>query len=226
MKGAGKQNMQRCDNRAQLEAAVGAFEGRRDYPLLIERYVDIEREYAVLGYSDPDTVMAPALITMELSDLGVMARGTVNPIEKYEGLSDKLRRLMMQIGFTGLFDVDLYESGGTLYFNELNLRFGASGYAVLKSGVNLVGFYIHKRSNLDWDGNTGIEGMRLFNNEKVLLQMLWKGRLSSREYADLIAHADFSFIRDETDPKPYAAFMKQKRIAEAKLWLKKLLHLQ
>lgn len=224
-KGANKQSMKRCESRAELEAAVSAFEGLKDYPLLIEKYVDIEREYAVLGYSDPDTVVVPALITMELSDLGVMSRGIVNPIEVCEGLSDKLSRLMKHIGFTGLFDVDLYESEGMLYFNELNLRFGASGYAVLKSGVNLPGFFIHRIANLDWAGNTSIEGTRVFNNEKVLLQMLQKEKLSNREYVDLINRADFSFIQDAADPKPYTAFIKEKRIVEIKLLVKKILHL-
>ena len=50
---------------------------------------------------------------------------------------DQLKVFVKSLHFCGLFDIDFYERDGVFYFNELNLRFGASGYAVTHSGINL-----------------------------------------------------------------------------------------
>ena len=42
---------------------------------------------------------------------------------------------------TGIFDIELFESHGDFYLNEVNLRYGAAGYAVTAMGINLPGIY-------------------------------------------------------------------------------------
>lgn len=44
---------------------------------------------------------------------------------------------MDDVDFEGLFDIDLYESNGILYFNELNLRLGAFGNAARCGSINM-----------------------------------------------------------------------------------------
>lgn len=207
-----KRCMKRCDNEADLRRIISEVAKGKNCPLLIEEYIKIEKEYATLGFSDGKTVVMPAMIQL-LKDgsgphKGVTLQGKITPIEQFKEFYMKLSDYITKIGFVGLFDIDSYESNGNLYFNELNLRFGASGFAITDAGVNLPKMLVDCLQNKEIDINQMITREGLFVNEKVAYEDMNDGYISYKEYKRYLSCSDYSFIKNSDDPNPYVQFTK------------------
>lgn len=138
----GKGGMHRCNNEKELTHALNEYITVRTQTgkVLAEQYKEIDTEYALLGFSDGKEVVIPGilkLLVVSRKNKGIALQGKVMPVEGFEEVIEKYKLLVLRIGFVGVFDIDFYESGGKLYFCEMNLRFGGSGYAITKMGVNL-----------------------------------------------------------------------------------------
>lgn len=225
-KGANKQSMRRCDTREALDAVLSKIEGREDYPILIEQYIDVEREYDIPGLALGDRIVIPGIIRKGEIFMGVTATGTMLPAEDFPLIREKTERFMSQIGFTGLIDIEVLESGGVCYFNELNLRFGASGYGMTGSGVNLPGLFIRHLCGEAVPAQIPLRAGKTFASEKVLLQEYTAGRIGRREYRDLIRGADFTFIDSAEDPAPAVAFRRSEAMTLLKARIRQMLHIR
>lgn len=219
--------MKKCDNEKQLRELLDFVAQKYDCPILIEQYIDIENEYAVLGCSYDNNIIMPGMIRMlksgSGSHKGVTLMGEItnfNKDGKYGKLYEELEKFIKTLSFNGLFDIDLYESQGKFYFNELNLRFGASGYAITNSGVNLPRLFVDKLLNRKNKETIELESKK-FINEKVNLEDYEAGYISWKEYKKLNSEADFGFIKSKEDFKPYLRFKRKETFIHIKKIIKK-----
>jgi len=224
-----KQSMRKCASGKELEETLGAIKGDEGAPVLIEQFIEIEKEYDIPGLALGETVILPGIIEKGEIFLGVTATGTMRPMEKYGGLGERLKQFIRQFHFWGLIDIELLESKGTIYFNELNLRFGASGFAMTGIGVNLPELLI--KAFVDGEYGESLEAKNIdvkveeytFASEKVMMQKFAFRQLSHAEYKKILGNADFAFVRQETDPRPYREFRKMERWLAFKMCIKRLL---
>ena len=223
-----KRCMRKCSNKEELKTVMDEVASQRDCPMLIEEFFDIDKEYATLGFSDGKTVVLPAMLRM-LQDgrgphKGVTLQGEVIPSCEFEEYFRQLRELILDTGFIGLFDVDSFESGGKLYFNELNLRFGASGYSITYMGVNLPHLLINHLLGLENDySKCQIRQKAIFVNEKVVNDDYEEGYIDKRRFADYLNSACFRFIQSESDPMPWQMFHIQRRLRYFKNAIKRII---
>lgn len=204
--------MKKCATKEELEAHIKVvtedmLKKNRQSDLLIEEFYEIEREFAVLGFSDGERVIVPDVLEANFMHLGVTAQGTIMPIETFPGLRSQLEQCVAQYHFCGLFDIDLFESKGKIYFCEMNFRFGASGYAVTHVGVNLPALLIDTLLGKEVDFSKLPEvPKKTFANEKVCCQeyidkvMDWKATCRS------MREVDFTFVENAEDPGPGKVF--------------------
>lgn len=216
-----KNLMTKCDNERELALQLKRISEVSKDDVLIEELIDIDQEIAVLGVSVEGKSIIPDIISIKEHFLGVAAIGTVCSITLYPGLEEKLTAFMEKINLTGLFDIDLFVSNGTIYFNELNLRLGASGYAVTKAIINLPGILISSLLGT----NPNVEYARSFPqyhfiNEKTALSKVFAGQWSFDRYSAELAKADVTFIMDDTDSKPYSQLKKSILKRRVKFFLK------
>lgn len=212
-KDSDKTKIRRCDTKQELEAALTGYSRRKDVEMLVEDFVDIRQEYALLGLSTREGAMAPGFFALEQGGhedrRGVTMVGRILPCEGQKELIHRITKFVHGLGYEGLFDVDLMEDHrGNWYFVELNLRYGASGYAVTQSGVNLPGMYADhmlQGKPIDWNCRVEAPGKR-FVSEKILLDEYARGFLTMRQVRKLADGADIHFIRDAEDPAPYRHF--------------------
>lgn len=205
-----KEFMRVCYCNEDLKNVVEDVACKVDCPILVEQYVNIEKEYATLGFSDGKHVVLPAMIRL-LQDgrgphKGVTLQGCVLPTMGFEEYLKKIELFILNLGFVGLFDVDSFESNGVIYFNELNLRFGASGFAITNLGVNLpeqfASYLIGRNDNYRKEvGKNGI-----FLNEKVAYDDVVNGFITFKNFKALRKSSDFFFIKDRLDMYPYLRF--------------------
>lgn len=200
----GKKFLRKCENEIELKELLEY--ARQDVRILVEDYKQIDNEFAVLGFSDGQQVIIPGVLQitkMSQSHRGVAVVGKVMPNNGFETLIEQFKLFVMRIGFVGIFDIDFYESGGTFFFGELNLRFGGSGYVITKMGVNLPGMLVNFLCG-DNQGNlqSEIGAVSTYLNDSTCIDDWYNGYMSTDEYRSLVNSVDYRFIYDENDYLP------------------------
>lgn len=211
----GKGGMRRCDNENELSEALDYIikTRSRDVKVLVEDYKRIDTEYALLGFSDGEDVIIPGVLqflTVSKAHTGIALQGRVMPILGFEELIDKFKRLVLSIGFVGVFDIDFFKCEGIYYFCELNLRYGGSGYAITKMGVNLPAMMVKRLYGESIEGmKTEINESAVYVNEKMCMDDWNGGYISLKKYKDYLSSANISFISDDNDSTPLRMYRRQ-----------------
>ena len=208
----GKQFLRRCDNEAQLRSVLDKVSLKYNTQVLVEDYKPINAEYAVVGFSDGSNVVIPGVIEFianSNSHFGIAREGLVRPTCGFEDLLEKFRGFVRQIGFCGLFDIDFYESEGKLFFSEMNLRFGGSGYACTAMGANLPAIFVRYLRGEDYhDLIHNIDRNATYVNERMCLDDYLSGHITWKECLQIIKRSEIRFVFDEQDAGPQRKFRK------------------
>ena len=220
-KNSSKSRIKRCENEEELKGYLTEFSRKKRIQMLVEDYVEIGREYSILGVSAGANVAAPGYFGAEEGGhdgrRGVAMIGMIRPTAEQQKLIDDISRFIATLNFEGLYDVDLIETvDGKMYFVELNMRFGASGYAVTESGANLPGMFAdYMLFKKPVDPNCRIdEAGKTFISEKVMIEEYISSYLTKEEMMQRMKAVDVHFVMNEQDPKPYRHFKKFYNVAK------------
>ena len=197
-----------ADELKRLLDKVGLYGNAK---ILIEEYKNIQKEYAVVGFSNGRDVNIPGIIEFlanSKSHFGIAREGKVLPPDGFETTVSLFKSFISRIGYCGLFDIDFYESDGELFFSELNLRFGGSGYAITKMGVNLPVMFINYLLGKDKDNSYSliINDTSTFINERMCLDDYVAGYINEKDLWSAIKNSPIKFIYDEIDTAPFDKF--------------------
>lgn len=202
-----KRYTKKCASKTELTELLKAAAGNGDCLMLVEEYVEIEAEYGVVGMCRNGRVCIPAIIEKVVeghgSHAGVTAVGTLHRPSEFGETADRIAKFLTLARFCGIYDIDLYRSGGKMYFNEMNVRMGAAGAGVLACGVNLAEMFIESFTDdkaVDYSAQTKL---MTFANEKPLSGDYGEGYISFKEYRERIKSADYRFIYSKDDIAPY-----------------------
>ena len=203
-----KHYQRKCGTRKDLESVLSEIAQIYNGSILVEEYVDIEREYGVQGTSLNGVPIIPGVVLKDKSRQGLTATGVICPISRIPSLEDKLRAFMEKTCFTGVFDVDLYEAEGKLFFNELNVRLGANGFALIYGVANVPGIFIKEMLGMhdDLPAIPGSFNDMRFASEKVLRDMYYDNAISYRSFNSSLKEADILSLKCKTDDAPYKVF--------------------
>lgn len=224
-----KRCMKRCDTKQELKTVLDEVAAVRDCPILIEQYINIEQEYGVLGFCNKGKSCLPGIIEKKMigngGHKGVTKLGVVTPLEERPDLMQKLHNFLEETQLTGLCDMDLYESDGIFYFNELNLRFGAFGYSILCAGANLPNYLVRtlQGDSIDFE-SLEIRDRTICLSEKVNFEDYLSGYYGWREYKRINGLADYRFLYSHDDPIPYKVFLRKSVWKIFKRIVKKMIH--
>ena len=213
-KNSSKSRMRKCETREELEQTLTEFCQKKDIEMLVEDFMQIEKEYSILGLSTKDGAVSPGFFGAEIgghdAHRGVAMVGRILPTAEAQQLIDDITKFVASLQYNGLFDVDLIQTpDGKLYFTELNLRYGASGHAVTLSGANLPAMfadYMLKGKPIDM--NCAVTPGKTFISEKIMLDEYMNGYLTKAEMKQQMKDADIHFIYDPQDPAAYRHFKK------------------
>jgi len=224
----GKGGLVRCDDESQLSAAISTIvqKGGTDLTVLVEEFIDIESEYALVGFSDGHNVSIPALLKLLVISKayhGIALKGKVFPTDGYEALMEQFKALVIKTGFIGIVDIDFYKSGGKFYFGEMNLRFGGSGEAVSRMGANLPQMFVRSMTEGVWKDVPPVRRKAIYANDKLCMDDLKARAISFWTLLRYLCLAGIRFMPDKNDPEPYRRFRKEFVTFGLKLEIKKML---
>ncbi len=211
--GGGKQCQRRCNTYEELQNVVEKAVRLGINELLVEDFIHIDTEYAVLGWSDGKDVIIPSVLSFiegSKAHRGIAMLGRVMPVVGFESLLAQFKYLIKSIGYIGIFDIDFFESNGVFYFAEINFRIGGSCHAVTAAGVNIPAMMVGNMMNQALVGDINpINRTYTFVNERMCLDDFFQGYISSSSYHRFINSADISFVTDTEDPTPAEAFKRE-----------------
>lgn len=226
----GKQFLKRCDDEAGLRKVLdGVGKQFPDTEVLVEDFKTIDTEYAVVGFSDGDNVIIPGVIEFIVnskSHFGIAREGKIMPVAGFERLLEQFKEFVRKVGFVGLFDIDFYESNGEMYFGEMNLRFGGSGYAYTAMGVNLPAMLVRSLRGESINGmKQEVTETATYVNERMCVDDWSFYHITEQEMKSIINSAEIRFIYDDNDRGPQRKlerFIREQRIKrKLRRWLKK-----
>lgn len=209
--GSPKTFIRRCDTYDDLIVVLQEINKTKPCSVLVEEYINIDNEFTVPGVVIDDNIVIPALIKKTLvgsgAHRGVTISGVVLDASRFSSVVNAMKRLVKSIGLEGIFDIELFESRGMFYFNEMNLRYGAAGYAVTRAGVNLPAMWINHCLGRDVQlGNFKLQDGLTFVSDKAVLDYYSAGYMGWKEYKKLVSSVDFRFLVDNVDTKVKRAF--------------------
>ncbi len=213
--GGGKKCLRMCRDKSELQDVLILADKSGINKILVEDYLDIDEEYAVLGFSNGNDVIIPGVIKFvreSQSYKGVAMVGEVLPADDLKEIIDKFICFIRQIGLVGLFDIDFFRCQGDFFFGELNVRIGGSGTAIAKMGVNLPAMFVKSMFGEGIDGmKSEINTSSTFVNERMCIDDWLSGKISTLSLHHIIRSADIHFIKDNKDRIPYKELLKEIR---------------
>lgn len=229
--GGGKQCLKRCDNKSDLQVVLKLAANHGINKFLVEDYLNIDEEYAVLGFSNGNDVIIPGVIKFVREcqrHKGIAMVGEVLPTDEFKGIVEKFACFIRKIGLVGLFDIDFFKCQGYFYFGELNLRMGGSGSAVFEMGVNLPAMFVKSvlGEKID-ESKREISTSAIFVNERMCIDDWLSGILSTNKLHHIINSATIHFVKDNKDSSPYEELVKEIRrnIFNYKRIIKRIIHI-
>ena len=200
-----KSLMRRSNSESELKEVLDEFVSHGyTLPILVEQFIEIDHEYVVDGVSLSGKSIHPLMIEKGLIYKGVTATGRIINTRSLNEVNERLSTFFKLLGFTGVYDLELFESKGKIYFNELNARIGACGYAFIKSGMNYPQMLMAYLKDGEEPSNFVFESDgRTFASEKACLQLYNAHSISIIDYIKNLRSVDFRFLKDWSDIKPY-----------------------
>lgn len=219
-----KHLQKRCDTSKELETLLGRAAKNYQLPYLVEEFINITKEYGVQGVALGNRAILPGVVFKDSSRKGLTATGYIHPISDVPGLERQLSDFIIATRFTGIFDIDLFESNGKFYFNELNTRLGANGFALTYGVYNLPSLFIRYmlgQEDVNYDGPIDFLPLS-FASEKVIRDLYYDGTLSLKKYKDLLKKADVLSLKYQEDDGPFKQFSKLDQILPLWRWLRNM----
>lgn len=196
-----------------------------DRAVLVQEYLNIEKEYSLSGVCLDQQVIIPAVIEKKRTakyERGVAVTGKMVSVDVLGSNKERLVEMLKQLHYVGMFDVDLIYSNHQLYFTEVNLRSGGSNFAYTLSGANLADIFIKEVTGI---GHSKEEEQICLGKSFVYEKVAWEdyiyGHMSRSDLRRCIEEADFKLLNYEGDPAPGKCFEKRIRLSALKQKAKK-----
>lgn len=135
-----KRDISVCED-ANILVAVLKMLNNQYNEVLIQEFIEKEGELGIQGFSTygGKNVIVPGIIVKIRQSRVAPGSTTYAKLAKKHSLVElpKIESLIKDLGYTGIFDIELIYKGNRVYFIEMNFRNGAYGYAFTKAGVNI-----------------------------------------------------------------------------------------
>lgn len=202
--------MVKCLTESDLRNAITDLIKSDCMQVLVEQYLEIDKECALIGFSDGEHVFIPGYLHLKQLahgiHKGVAVAGELLPNSDMQPVIDQYESFVKATHFVGLFDIDFFVCQGTCYFGEMNMRIGASGDAYLKSGINMpammVAYYMNQLSTAE---RKMVTDRSNFVNERMAV-MDWSSGYMTYKELECLLQSECGFFYSADDPCPLKKF--------------------
>ncbi|MBQ0046828.1 MAG: ATP-grasp domain-containing protein [Prevotellaceae bacterium] len=203
-----KTDMIICNNLDELRAHLSSG---KDY--LIQEYIEKDYELNLIGVSlnHGDQIILPAAIRKIRDYLHFQSMYMyLESLNNYPTLNiEKIKSFISELGYEGLFSVELLCKDNIYYFLEVNLRNDGCCYIYTAAGANLPYMWIENVS-----GESSMSQKQIFCKTPFYLMNDYDiynvryGRIGFMRWFKDWLHSDAFFIYNTKDPRPFYYIIK------------------
>lgn len=202
-----KSDIRICEKK-ELGRILAEFKEKGYKRVLAQEYLVYDTECALVGCADSEEVIISGMMKKER--IYPLGRGSTSyaHIEKTpkDEVVEKIKKLLKDIRYSGIFDIDIFIKQNELYFNEINFRNGANTFALCHGDVYLIYLWVRMalKKNTDNLRKTISQGYD-FIEERAERKHLIEGNISFREYLRTRkkAKARLLYCRKDIRPSVY-----------------------
>lgn len=217
-----KTEMAVCDNPNILMIHLKKMQDfHRERSVLVQEFLDIEKEYDISGVCLDQEIILPAVIEKTrtaMYERGVAVAGRIHRPDILGPMVDQIKDMLREFHYIGMFDIDLHYSGGNFYFSEINFRSGGLSFSYFLNGVNLPAIFVKGITGETID--TEETKMKVFGKTFVYEKVAWEdyiyNYISKKELDHCISEADYTLLNYVNDPEPGKCFNQRIRLSALK----------
>ena len=221
----GKEYMQVCKDANELAEYLAAAAKERQ-AILVQELLDVSCEYDLAGVGSESGAWVPLALTKlqasQGSHHGITLKARVYPSQELGDVAERIEKFVELMEYRGVFDVDMLEANGRIYFCEMNLRPGTTTFGFTSAGANLPAAFV--RAYFDGALEPAKEAAQLkgltFCNDYTLAQEVSEKAMTKGDAKKLLSSCDVRLVQNSNDPAPGRTFL----AANALKGLKKSLH--
>lgn len=210
-----KSEMKKCDSPAQLaEHLAEMARYYDDRSVIIQEYLNIDREYDFSGVCLEQEVIIPAVLKkrrVSMHERGVTMVAEMMPTAELGDALPFIYDMLSRMHYVGMFDMEVNLCRDKLYFGEINMRSGGPNYAYCLSGANLPEITVGELTGNGHSGNH--ETVDSFGSTFVYEKIAWEdyihSHISRQELKQCIKDSDYTLLANDDDPVPGRIFKRR-----------------
>lgn len=131
---------------------------------------------------------------------GSTTYGRVVPNRRYEKVINDIKKIMKDLNYTGIFDIDVFVKNEDIYLNEINFRNSAISYAY---GNSYIAYYWYLSCiNSKLIEPPYIKEEYTFMDEQADIHNVIDQIISIKDYQKSRKNAKILLVKNQKDPKP------------------------
>lgn len=147
-----KKDIKRIESHSDLDLYLKELKAKGYHRILIQEYVDIDKEYDIEGFIHENkyTYFVSEKVRT-WPDIGGPTAYSFSVNNKALNTEiEKIVHYLNEIEYSGLFDIEIFRSGGHYLFNEINWRNSAVCFAAAASGVEYPLYWYYSVTGKDF----------------------------------------------------------------------------
>ena len=194
-----------CDNADDYFKALEVFRNKQYDKVLVQEYVDFDRECGLIGCSGNGLMVLPGII--KKNRIYPISRGSnsYSNIEKVPRSHEiiKILKMLKELGYSGLFDIEIFVKGDEVYLNEINFRNSGNAFAYCYDDIYLAYIWIAIALGENIEGEKlKISAPFSFVDERLEMKQLLDKNISFKEYIKTKRGAKAKLLHFKKDIKP------------------------
>ena len=147
-----RQEIKKCNTKDELKEYCN-FLSEKYKRVLVQEYINKDYELGINGCVLSNREVIIPSVVRKIREYPRMSGSSSYGIVKFSENEildiNKVKELISQTKYVGIFDIEFLVSNGEVYFNELNFRNGGNSYASTRAGVNLPVIWCYSMLNKD-----------------------------------------------------------------------------
>ena len=201
-----KTDIEICKTKDELKKTIKNLKNKNYSTILLQEFLDYDYECSINGCCYDKLVIVPAIIKkIRIYPLkrGSTCYGKIIKLENFDIDISNIIKMLKEMKYQGLYDIDFFIKNKTLYLNEINFRIGANNYSTNYGNVNLVYLWILLALNKDVSNeNTLVDKEYYFQSEFFDIKHVKDKNLSLKEFINFFLKSKVHLFFNKKDLKP------------------------
>ena len=179
--------------------------------LMIQELIDFDYECDMSGFAYNKSISISGFVQKHRIwplKRGSLTFGQVKKYEIFEEEISKIKNIITDLGYTGLFDVEFFVKGNKFYLNEINFR--NSGLTYLYKNAYLCYYYYLSCVKNEFVSSPEIDNEYYVMDEQAEIHQIIDKNISIRTHIKDKKRSEILLAENKNDPKParYLLFYK------------------